>query len=285
MFDSYKVALDKLPEWDGVERLDSLIEDCFSVELPQDVDAEDAKKYVRSCSAMLIMGAIMRTMQPGCDLSTTLVLAGDQGIGKSVLAKLLVLPYRGMNQRESSLLAVASDVPLGLGSKRYIEKTAGKVFVEHAEIKIGSNTPISAIKESLTRTTDSDRMAYGYLSVDMLRRHIPYITLNPSTGSGLPKEPDGGYRRYAPVMLGQHVTEDDDEARQSRDLVYDHIRKLMETEVGDHTYREMLWAEGLVRYNEYMAGGQENDNLGPNGASESRRRPYGLCESDHQGRG
>ena len=67
---------DTLPDWDGVERVDTLLIDYLG--------AEDTP-YVRAVTRKELCAAYCRVYHPGIKFDSMIVLNGDQGIGKSTL--------------------------------------------------------------------------------------------------------------------------------------------------------------------------------------------------------
>ena len=68
--------LDALPEWDGTERIDTLLTDYLG--------AEDSG-YTRAVMRKTLAAAVARIYQPGVKFDSVLILNGPQGIGKSTL--------------------------------------------------------------------------------------------------------------------------------------------------------------------------------------------------------
>lgn len=68
--------LNNLPEWDGKQRVDTLLIDYLG--------AEDCE-CVQQATRKTLCGAVYRVMNPGCKHDTVLVLNGPTGIGKSTL--------------------------------------------------------------------------------------------------------------------------------------------------------------------------------------------------------
>src|SRR5690606_33114213 len=66
----------QLPEWDGIERLDTLLVDVLG--------AEDSP-YTRAVTRKTLVAAVRRTFRPGTKFDTVLTLVGPQGIGKSTI--------------------------------------------------------------------------------------------------------------------------------------------------------------------------------------------------------
>ena len=69
-----KEYLDNLPEWDGVQRVDTLLIDYFG--------AED-NIYTRAAIRKTMVAAVARIYHPGTKFDSVLILSGPQGIGKS----------------------------------------------------------------------------------------------------------------------------------------------------------------------------------------------------------
>ena len=72
--DPFIEFLKALPEWDGQPRIDTLLTDMFG-------SADDALS--KWASRYIGLGAIQRSMEPGCQLDEVPVLLGGQGVGKS----------------------------------------------------------------------------------------------------------------------------------------------------------------------------------------------------------
>lgn len=75
-FHPIKEYFDELPEWDGVERVDTLLVDYLGA-----VDNE----YTRAVIRKTLVAAVARIYSPGTKFDYILVLNGPQGIGKSTL--------------------------------------------------------------------------------------------------------------------------------------------------------------------------------------------------------
>jgi hypothetical protein len=72
--------LNDLPEWDGVERIETILIDYLG--------ASD-NQYVREVTKRTLIGAVRRAYEPGCKFDYVLVLDGKPGIGKSTLLSTL----------------------------------------------------------------------------------------------------------------------------------------------------------------------------------------------------
>ena len=87
--DPFLSWLDSLPPWDGMDRIDVLLQDLF--EVPEDFPPT----LLAWAARHLTLGAVTRTVEPGHKLDAMPVLIGDQGIGKSTVpASLFPRPFR-----------------------------------------------------------------------------------------------------------------------------------------------------------------------------------------------
>jgi predicted P-loop ATPase len=130
-------------EWDGKPRLDRWLIDY--------VKAEDTP-YHRAIGRKFLCALVRRAKQPGCKFDHTLVLEGDEDLGKSLLAKALCA-------REEWF----SDQPiLGQSGKEQQELTCGVWVYELAELSGLRGKPVDQIKAFQTRTHDKARKAYGH---------------------------------------------------------------------------------------------------------------------------
>ena len=162
-------------EWDGVERLDTM--------LVRWLKAED-NAFVRAAARKWMTAAVARVMQPGRKFDQMLVLVGKQGIGKSTLARTL---SRGW----------FSDSIQRLDGKDAYENLRGVWIVELAELAATKRSETETIKNFITKTEDTYRPAYGRHIVVYPRQCLFYGTTN---------DPDflkdkSGNRRFWPVEV------------------------------------------------------------------------------------
>ena len=200
--------LESLPEWDGVDRVEKLVCDCFKTDSP-DVLIQWSIKSV-------MVGAIQRAYFPGYKHDEVVVLVGPQGIGKSTLWELL-LPNRDW---------FGDGLNMAADDKGRVESLLGKVIVESSELRGTSRAEIDSLKAFLSRNTDHIRLAYGHYPVDIPRRAIIVGTTNDE--SCLPNDSTGN-RRFVPIR----VDGSKDNATKIREVMSD---------------VDQLWAEALVRY-------------------------------------
>lgn len=188
--------------WDGVPRIDEW--------LIKHAGAADTD-YTRAVSRLLLLAAVRRIRQPGCEFDEMLVLISTtQGHSKSKSIKSLC--------PNSSWFS--DDLPLGADSKVIIERLAGKWIVEAAELKGMRRSDVEQLKSFLSRVTDMARMAYGRFATEMPRQFVLFGTTN----SRHFLQDTTGNRRYWPIELTCEM---------DRDAII--------------SQRDQLWAEASLR--------------------------------------
>jgi len=170
--------LENLPEWDGVERVDTLLIDYLG--------ATD-NEYVRAVTRKTLCGAIARVMHPGCKFDTMLVLNGPQGIGKSTLISKL-----GGDWFSDSLhLNDTKD-------KTAAEKLQGYWVIEIGELAGLKKAEVDTLKGFLSKQNDIYRAAFGRRTVPHMRQCIFIGTTNAENGY---LRDTTGNRRFWPVKV------------------------------------------------------------------------------------
>lgn len=186
--------------WDGVPRIDGWM---------ATYGGADSTPYTEAVSAIVLMAAVKRVLEPGCKYDEMVVWESSQGIGKSST-------LRALCPRDDWF---SDDLPLNSDSKVLIERTKGKWIIEASDLAGKRKAEIEHLKAMLSRQVDSARMAYGRRNIERPRHFIIAGTTN--SDNYLP-DPTGA-RRFWPVK----VTRFDIEG-----LIRD---------------RDQLWAEALVR--------------------------------------
>ncbi|MCY4537255.1 MAG: hypothetical protein OXE52_03395 [Chloroflexi bacterium] len=181
-YDPFISWLESRRDWDGVKRLDSFLHEKYGAE------AGAAAAWVMKA---ILIGAIQRAYEPGCELHTIPVLIGAQGIGKSSLCKYLLPPERRNEWHGASFDMSIKD------TKARIEATVGNVFVEWPEMA-GAMKDLQATKAYLTNPYDQARLAYGHDPTNVLRRFMFIITADRI--EVIPNDPEGN-RRFFPIEL------------------------------------------------------------------------------------
>lgn len=189
-YDSVIEYVDKLPKWDGTER----VSDFFTKYTKNVSDSPDEHQaqWESACANLLFTSLIARmTNQDGIQSDISLVLKGGQGIGKSTLCRILAGEY----SRFQELTFCATD-------KDRASSLAGKTVVEVAELAGMNKRTTEEIKFFLTTTVDKYRPAYGRYEVSRPRRCIFIFTTNESR---FLKDATGN-RRFAVIDLGEGKT-------------------------------------------------------------------------------
>lgn len=175
--------LDGLPEWDGIERVDTLLVDFLG--------APDTE-YTRAVMRKTLVAAIARVKHPGCKFDTVLTLCGPQGIGKSTLfAKL-----GGEWFSDSLSFADTRD-------KSAAEKLQGNWIVELPELNGLTRAGVAAVRQFISSQDDKYRASYGRRVSSHPRQCILVGTTNAEEGY---LSDTAGGRRFWPVTVsGVHL--------------------------------------------------------------------------------
>lgn len=175
--------LDRLPEWDGVKRIDTLLADYLG--------AEDSD-YTRAVIRKTLTAAVARIYQPGVKFDSVLILNGPQGIGKSTLFAKLA----GAWFSDSLTLTDMRD-------KSGPEKLQGYWILELGELAGMKKTDVETVKSFLSRVDDKYRASYG-LNVESHPRQC-VIVGSTNTESGFLRDITGN-RRFWPVRVNGQST-------------------------------------------------------------------------------
>ncbi len=162
-------------EWDGEERLDTLLVDYLG--------AEDSP-YTRAVTRKAFTAAVARIYRPGCKFDYILVLSGPQGRGKSSLIARMSCGW-------------FTDSLAGIGTKEAYEGIQGFWLVELGELAAMRKTEIETTKNFISKQVDSYRAAYGRRVEDHPRQCVFFGTTNSTAFL----RDDTGNRRFWPVRL------------------------------------------------------------------------------------
>ena len=137
--------------WDGVPRVDTLLERYFKAE---------PSPYTRAVGRKTLVAAVARAMDPGCKFDNVLTLIGAQGTAKSMFTSIL-----GGQWYADSIQTFSG--------KEAAEELRGVWIMEIPEVDRFSNRfEGSLIKQFITRTNDFYREAYARRTSDHPRRCI-----------------------------------------------------------------------------------------------------------------
>lgn len=177
-FDPVRDWLESLPEWDGVNRLDTWLVKNFEAEGDPDYLAQVFRKW--------IVAMVMRDYHPGSKFDWMPIFEGKQGIGKSSLGRLLV--------GEKYFLDWLPD----LSDKDSALSLQGAWAVEFGELANLRKQDVESAKAFVTRTVDKVRPPYGRRWIESPRRCVFFGTTNSDTYL----RDDSGNRRFKPVKVG-----------------------------------------------------------------------------------
>lgn len=193
--------------WDGVPRIDTWLTDHLG--------AADTPLN-RAFAARFLISAVARVFKPGCQVDTTLIAEGAQGIGKSSAFRCLAGDW-------------FTDHMPDLHSKDAALQIQGMLITEHAEMATLRFADAGRVKAFMTTRVDRLRPPFGRKPIDYPRQGVFVATVNPG-GSGYLKDDTGG-RRFWPVLCGETWP------------------KGRTVDVGGLAVaRDQLWAEAVARY-------------------------------------
>lgn len=178
--------LEKLPEWDGTERLDILLVDYLG--------AEDSE-YTRQVTRKTLCAAVKRILVPGCKFDTILVLNGPQGIGKSTLIQKL----GGEWFNDSLSLADTA-------TKAGAEKLQGYWILEIGELAGMRKTDIETLRSFISRQDDVYRAAYAR-RVTHHKRQCIFIGTTNAGDAGYLRDLQGNRRFWDVRVAGEGLLE------------------------------------------------------------------------------
>lgn len=169
-------ALAKLAPWDGISRNGDWLSDFLGV-----VKTE----YTQRVGKYFLRGMIKRVMEPGCKFDYALVLEGEQGRGKSTVARLLAWHW-------------FCDTDLDLSNKDSLLALPGHWVYEIAELGSLMKAEERKQKSFLSRQEDEFRPPYGQRLIKVPRQNVFIGTTNEEEYL---KDATGG-RRFWPIMCG-----------------------------------------------------------------------------------
>ena len=258
---------EKLPPWDAIPRVDTLLIDYLG--------AKD-NAYVRAVTRKALCAANMRIYHPGIKFDYVIVLNGGQGIGKSTLISML-----GMEWFSDSL--ALSD----MNDKTAAEKLQGYWIHEISEMVGMRKVDLEKVKAFVSRRDDKYRASFGKRVVPHPRQCIFFGTTNAE--NGYLRDVTGNRRFWNVKVSGEgkykpwDLTQDTVDqiwaevavlAKEGEELFLDHTLEAFANEE-QREAMEQDDREGLVR--EYL------DMLLPDGWDDMdvyRRRDYFRDPSD-----
>lgn len=173
-----KEYLDHLPDWDGTDRVETLLIDYFN--------ATD-NSYTRAVTRKMMVAAVARIVHPGTKFDSVLILNGPQGIGKSTFFAKLAGDWFS----DSLTLTDMKD-------KAGPEKLQGYWILELGELAGMRKTDVEVVKSFISRSDDKYRASYGVNVESHPRQCI--IVGSTNAESGFLRDITGN-RRFWPVRI------------------------------------------------------------------------------------
>lgn len=221
--------LHNLPQWDGVPRVDTWLEDYCAVECADD----EIKMYVSEVGKRWLISAVARVMRPGCKADGVLILEGRQGAKKSTTFRILA----GGDWFGDSLPPMQS--------KDASDYLRGKWIIEMAELSNINKAEVEVVKAFIAREEERFRPAYGRNEITYQRQCI----FAGSTNKSDYLRDETGNRRFWPVKIGREC--DVDALARDRDQLWSETFEL-------YNAGEIWWLTGDA---ERVAQRQQEDRV------------------------
>lgn len=165
-------------QWDGQNRIDSLLVDYFGA---------DDNIYSRESIRKMLVGAVARIFEPGTKFDLVLTLVGTQGTGKSTFIKKLGKTW-------------FSDTFMTVQGKEALEQIQGAWLIEMAELSGLRKAEVEAIKHFISKQEDTFRPAYARSAETYYRQCVFFGTTN---NKDFLRDPSGN-RRFMPIDIHPH---------------------------------------------------------------------------------
>lgn len=205
-FNPVRDALEALPPWDGVRRNADWLSDYLGV---------TKTEYTQLVGRFFLIGMIKRIFEPGCKFDYSLVLEGDQGLGKSTAVRILAWKW-------------FADTDLDLNNKDSLLALPGHWVYEISEMGSLAKAEAAKQKSFLSRQEDEYRPPYGKRLIKAPRQLVFVGTTNEEEYL---KDPTGG-RRFWPVFCGGEF---------NLDGLQENILNMYAEALHDYRERERCW--------------------------------------------
>lgn len=162
-YDPLTDEMGRLPKWDGIERVGSMMVKYLGAE---------PSRYTVEAEKLLFKAIVRRVLSPGFKLDSCWVLTGKQGCGKSSFVSRLTLSPRFFTD-SVSLADVRNKDTAALISRSQV--------VELAELDGMRRADMATLKAWISRQADDFRAPYAGHSVEHQRRCVFVGTTNTTT--------------------------------------------------------------------------------------------------------
>lgn len=184
-------------EWDGIERLDTLLIDYMG--------AEDTV-YTRAVTRKTLTAAVKRIYEPGCKMDYVLTLAGRQGLKKTSFFRNLV--------PDPSWFSDSLDTFQG---KEAYEALQGSWILELAELSAAKRSDVERTKQFITKQDDKYRKAYAEKQGRYRRQCIFTATTN---SADFLRDMTGNRRWWIVPCAGKGIKDAAEDLPEERDQLF-----------------------------------------------------------------
>ena len=184
-------------EWDGIERLDTLLIDYMG--------AEDTV-YTRAVTRKTLTAAVKRIYEPGCKMDYVLTLAGRQGLKKTSFFRNLV--------PDPSWFSDSLDTFQG---KEAYEALQGSWILELAELSAAKRSDVERTKQFITKQDDKYRKAYAEKQGRYRRQCIFVATTN---SADFLRDMTGNRRWWIVPAAGKGIKDAVEDLPEERDQLF-----------------------------------------------------------------
>lgn len=184
-------------EWDGIERLDTLLIDYMG--------AEDTV-YTRAVTRKTLTAAVKRIYEPGCKMDYVLTLAGRQGLKKTSFFRNLV--------PDPSWFSDSLDTFQG---KEAYEALQGSWILELAELSAAKRSDVERTKQFITKQDDKYRKAYAEKQGRYRRQCIFVATTN---SADFLRDMTGNRRWWIVPCAGKGIKDAAEDLPEERDQLF-----------------------------------------------------------------
>jgi predicted P-loop ATPase len=176
-YDPVQEYLADLPEWDGVNRIDSVL-----LRLAQAVGNPE---WIQTVTRKFFIAAVARAMRPGCQVDTVLVLQGAQGGGKTSFVRTIGAGF-------------SVETKLDIHNKDAVMVSTGNWLVELSELASLKRGDVESVRAFITNKEDQIRLPYGR-TVEAFPRRCVFVG---TTNALQPLTDQEGNRRFWVVSVG-----------------------------------------------------------------------------------
>jgi len=204
------VYLDRLPMWDGTQRIDTLFTEVFG---------SAATAINRHAAWVLIGGLVRRARKPGCKLDNCILLYGPKGNGKSTFLQYLIPEHLREEGYNGGMRWLDNN-------QRMTESTLGMWLGEWSELRGINRANSEAIKQWFSLGSDKVRLVWRTDPETFHRRFV--IAGSTNNPVPIPQDETGESRRFVVVPTKKHLT---------RDRLIEYL----------DAHRDQLYAEAIAR--------------------------------------